>query len=136
MVLRLEEAQPPAALGQVVDVVGHVVREVVDLVDERWDEKPADQRDCGQRRDRDHASCRTPTAELPLQLVDGRIERQRQEERDKDPREDVPRDPEDLQRDEGGDEQADDEQDRARSKVDEALLLGRHGLQHRCRIGR
>ena len=49
VVLRLQEAEPALALGQVVDVAGDGLDEVVDLVDERRDEGVADP---GDRRDR------------------------------------------------------------------------------------
>ena len=44
VVLRLQEAEPAPALGQVVDVAGQRLDEVVDLVDERRDEGEADAR--------------------------------------------------------------------------------------------
>jgi hypothetical protein len=45
VVLRLEEPEPPPALGQVVDIARSRIDEVVDVVDERRDERKADRRD-------------------------------------------------------------------------------------------
>src|SRR4029078_8883531 len=42
VVLRLEEAEPPPSLHQVVDITGNGVDEVVDVVDEGGDERVAD----------------------------------------------------------------------------------------------
>ena len=44
VVLRLEEAEPPAAVRDVVDVVRELVDEVVHLVDEGRHERDADRR--------------------------------------------------------------------------------------------
>ena len=49
VVPRLEEAEPAAALRQVVDVVRHLVREAVHLVDERRDEERGEPDDDGER---------------------------------------------------------------------------------------
>ena len=45
VVLRLEETEPSLALGQVVDISRSRIDEVVDVVDERRDEREADRRD-------------------------------------------------------------------------------------------
>ena len=42
VVLRLQESEPPLALGEVVDVVGDLVDQVIHLIDERRDEDVGD----------------------------------------------------------------------------------------------
>ena len=53
VVLALEEPEPAAALRQVVEVVGDLVREVVHLVDQSGNEQPADQCDGDECADED-----------------------------------------------------------------------------------
>jgi hypothetical protein len=50
-----------------------------------------------------------------------RVERKRQEERDHDPRQDVPRDPDHLEYDGDGDDRPEQRQDRAQLEPDQAL---------------
>ena len=65
----LEEAEPAAALREVVDVVGHLLSELVHLIDELRDDEPADQTDHSrhaERREGDGVAtsrvCRAPGA--------------------------------------------------------------------------
>ena len=44
VILGLEEPEPPAAVGDVVDVIGECLREPVYLVDERRDEEEPEER--------------------------------------------------------------------------------------------
>ena len=67
VVLRLQEAEPAAALRQVVEVVRHLLREVVHLVDERRDEEEGDSDDRSRERramsrDRAAASALMPSS--------------------------------------------------------------------------
>ena len=100
MVAPLEEAEPPPLVRQVLDVLRQLVHEAVDLVDERRDEERADADD-----DRDHDQEREPGGEaavvdaVPLEELDRRVQRKREEERDDDPREHLARDPHDLEHD-------------------------------------
>jgi hypothetical protein len=64
---------------------------------------------------------------VPLEELNRRIHRQRQEERDQDPRDHVPRDPDHLEHDRNGDDRAEHGQDRARGKADEPL--GHHATR-------
>ena len=87
VVLRLEEAEPPLALRQVVDVAGTRVDELVHVVDERRDEERADAGD----DERSRAGTPIPGGEAaaldaaPLEQLDERVHREREEERDRDP---------------------------------------------------
>ena len=135
VVLRLEEAEASAAVGEVVRVVGQLVHELVGLVDERRDEREADP---DEEPDRQHVRQRSriPAARdpVPLEPVHGRVEREREEGRDHDPREDVPRDPDHLERERDGDHDPEHGQDRPGPKADEAFRD--HADQHRERAGR
>ena len=123
MVLRLEEAEPPAAVGDVVRVVGQLVDEVVDLVHERRHEGEADRHDEAEReqvgdRRRRAAALQAPP---PLEPLDGRVEREREEERDRDPGQHVARDPDHLEHDRDRDDDDQQRQDRPQPEPDEAL---------------
>jgi len=69
-----------------------------------------------------------------LDPADERIEREREEERDHDPREHVACDPDDLERDRNRDRDHQEAEDRAGPQIDNALR--RHGWQHREGVGR
>src|SRR5919109_783426 len=129
VVLRLQEPEPAAAFGEVVQVVGDLVREVVHLVDQRRDEQPADQRDSDQRGDEDDPGRDTTPLDASLEPVNGGGQRERQEQRDEDPGEDMPRDPEDLQGDERDDEDRDDHENRPGPEMDPAVALRRLHLR-------
>ncbi len=123
VVVRLEEADRPAALRQVLDVVGHGIREVADLVDEDRHEGGADrgeQADDAEHRDRDrHAA---PTDAAGLQPLDERVEGEREENRDHDPRQHLAGLPEEAQDDERGDDDPEDDEHGPRLEPDDPLL--------------
>src|SRR6266542_608408 len=108
----------------------HLVGEVIDLIDECRDEERADRDDHRERRHVDDPCREASSFEAPLNLIHGRVQGEGKEERDEDPRENVPRDPEHLEDREDGDKDADDDQDRPRTEMDEAHAL----LGHVCGI--
>ena len=125
MVLRLEEAEPAAAVRQVVDVVRERLHEPVHLVDQLRHERRADADDDHEQQqvgDPDRRAARQLAA--PFDPADQRIEGEREEQGDDDPGEDVPGDPDDLERDRNSEDDQQDPQDRARAKIDDPL--GRH----------
>ena len=122
VVARLEEAEPATAMGEVVHVVRHLVREAVHLVDERRDDKRGEPADGGERNEeRDPGGEPTALDAVPLHPLDRRVERECEEERDQEPAEDVPRDPEDVEDDADRQDDAEDREDRARPEVDDPV---------------
>ena len=125
VVLGLEEAEPAAAARQVVDVVGGLVDEGVHLVDERRDEQgsqPDDAERDAEVGDPDRGAAAVDA--VALEPFDGRVQREREEERDEDPRQHVPRDPDDLEHGRNGEHDPDDGKDGPRRKVDDPLEHG------------
>src|SRR6266480_5067348 len=100
VVLRLEEAEPAASVRDIVDVARELVDELVELVDEGRDDREADR---DEERDREQvgergrpAAARDAVSHEPF---DRRVERERQEDRDQNPGQDVPGDPDHLEDD-------------------------------------
>ena len=137
VVLALEEAERAPSLGQVLDVAGHGVGEVVDLVDERRDEQGA--ASAGDREDaamntiataaahgaRARASAATSTAGLSAS---------REEDRDEDPDQD-PRAAQTIwSSSSDAEDDPEHDEDRARTELHEALL--KHRSEDRPRRGR
>ena len=123
VVLRLEEAEAPAAMRDVVDVAGERVGEAVHLADERRDEERRQGRDrCESEQQRDGGRRPALLHALSLEPVDGRVEGEREEHRDQDPDDDVPRDPDDLEQQPDGDRDPEDREDRRGPEADDALL--------------
>ena len=123
VVLRLQEAEPTAAMRDVVDVAGERVREAVHLADERRDEERRQGGDrCESEQQRDGGRQPALLHSLSLEPVDGRVEGEREEHRDQDPDDDVPRDPDDLEQQPHGDRNPQDRQDRRGPEPDDALL--------------
>ncbi len=86
----LEEAEPSPPVRQVGDVVGDLAREAVDLVDERRNEGGGEPGDDGEREHEDDACRRSASRHaVRLEPTDGRVEREREEERDQEPAHDV-----------------------------------------------
>ena len=125
VVLGLQEAEPPAPAGQVVDVVRDLVDELVRLVDERRDEECGDPDDPGQD-DQVRRTGREATAlqAVALEQLDERVHREREEDRDQDPRDHVPRYPDHLEHHADRDHDPEDGEDRSRREVDEPLPHG------------
>ena len=122
VVVALEEAEPAPALGQVVDVAGDRVCEVVHLAHEGGNEgrgDPDDHEDRADENDRDGGAPADPAAD---EKVDRRVERHREEERDQHPDDHGARHPEDLEHDRGGEDDPDHGQDRARAEPDDAFV--------------
>ena len=134
VVLRLEKAEPAPALRHVVDVAGHGVDELVHVVDERRDEQRAD---CRRRRGA-RAGAPTDAASpggraAPLQHLDERVDREREEERDRDPDDHVSRDRDEVEQRPHRDREPEDREDRAHAEADDALG---HRQEHPRRTGR
>ena len=122
VVLRLEEAQPAAAVSDVVDVVRKLVDEVVDLADECRHERVSDRREEDEGEEvRDRRRPAAARDAVALEPFDGRVQRQRQEEGDEYPGEDVAGDPDHLQHHRHGDDRPENGQDRPQPKADQAL---------------
>ena len=122
MVLRLQETEPALALADVVDVVGDLADELAYLMNDCRHEQGPDHRE---RRQDQHISDRSgeaaPADSVALEELDRRVHRQREEQRDQDPRDHVPRDPDHLEDDGNGDDRTEHGQDRAHGKADEPL---------------
>ena len=104
MILRLEEAEPTAPVGEVLDVARRSLDEAVGLVHELRDERESDPDEDDQHEQvREPDRSRPPNVHPSLQQRHERVEREREEERDQDPRDHVPADPDDLKRDRDGD---------------------------------
>ena len=126
VVLPFEEPEPAAPVCQVVHVIRKGLHEAVHLVDELRHEARADADDHDQHDHVRDADRETATeAGAPLDPADERVEREREEECDHDPRQHVARDPHDLERDPDTQHDQDHAEDRAGGEVDHAL--GRHG---------
>ena len=121
-VSRKTELAPPPR--QVVDVVGDLVHEVVHLVDERRDEHVRDQ---GERGEHEHVDDPDrPAAPLdppPVEPVDERVEREREEDCDQDPGEDLLGDQNDLDQDPDGQDEAEHTKDGARRHTNDPLRI-------------
>jgi hypothetical protein len=74
VVLRLQKPETAAALRDVVQVVGHLVREVVDLVDDSRDEQESDPDERCKGGEIDDGRRRTSTPHTVLQTVDRRVQ--------------------------------------------------------------
>ena len=123
VVLRLQESEPAATVRQVVDVVRCRLDEPVHLVDQLGRERCSDRNDHDQQHevgDADGRAAAKPCS--PFDPADERVEREREEESDHDPRQHVPGDPDDLERDRDGDDDQEDAQDRAGPQVDDLLV--------------
>ncbi len=129
VVLTLEEAEPAAPAGEIVDVAGHGVGEVVDLPHERRHERRGDPDDDEDRADEDDADCRPSLHPAADEEVDGGVERHREEERDQQPDDHRARHPDHLEHDRDGEHDPDHRQDRARPEPNDALV------EHPARIG-
>jgi hypothetical protein len=95
---------------------------VVDLVGRRRDERGRDTRGEEQRRevrDRDRGAAAADAA--GAQPLDRRIEREGKKQRYDDPRDHLPRDPDDVEPDPDGQQHDQDGQDRPGAEVDEPL---------------
>ena len=86
VVVALEEAEPAAPAGEVVDVAGHRVGEVVDLAHERRHEGRGDPDDDEDRADEDDADRRPALHAAADEELDRGVERHREEERRSAPR--------------------------------------------------
>jgi hypothetical protein len=76
VVLRLEEAEPATPVSHVVHIVGELLDEVVDLVDECRHEEEADPDDEGEREEIRHRRSAAATLEAAaLEPLDRRVER-------------------------------------------------------------
>ena len=94
LVVVLQEAERASAGRQVLDEVRHGRDELLDLVDERRDEERPERSE-GREREQEHEHRRqAPPQPALLEELDRRVEREREEERDQDPRDDVPREEE------------------------------------------
>jgi hypothetical protein len=123
VVVGLEEAESPASLGQVLDVARHGVDEVVHLRDEGRDERgaePADPDRQQQVRDADREA--PPPDPAAHQEVDERVERDGEEERDHDPREHLPREPDHLQQRRNREHDPEHGEDRPCAEADDPLI--------------
>ena len=129
VVLALEEAEPAAPAGEVVDVAGNGVGQVVDLAHEGRHERRGDPDDDEDRADEDDADCRPALHPTPDEELDGRVERHREEERDQQPDDHRARHPDHLEHDRDGEHDPDHGQDRARPEPNDALV------EHPARIG-
>jgi hypothetical protein len=123
VVLRLQEAEAASPFRHVVDVARQRLDEVVHLVDERRDERVAD------RGDRDQGECvRDPRGagsalHAPAhEPFDRRVERQREKDRDQDPRDHLPRDRDDHKERPGRDHEPDHSEHGAHAEADHAFL--------------
>ncbi len=122
VIFRLQEPEPSLALADVVDVVGDLVDQFGHLVDDRRHEERSDPRERGQHEQEGHARGQpAPLNPVTLEEVDRRVHRQREEERDQNPDNYVPRDHDHLEHDGHGDDRAEHDQDRAHGKADEPL---------------
>ena len=122
VVLRFEEAEPAAPVRDVVDVVGGLVHELVHLVDERRNEQEPDRDEESEREQRGHSDGAAALGQaVPLEPVDCRVQREREEERDQHPREDVPGDPDHLEDDRHRDDRRQQGEDRPQPEADQAL---------------
>ena len=111
-----------------MDVVGDLADELAHLVDDRRYKKGSDRRERRQHEDvRNARGETTPLDSVPLEELDRRIHRQREEERDQDPDNHVPGDPDHLEHDRHGDDRAEHGQNRAHGKADEPL--GHHATR-------
>ena len=129
VVLALEEAEPAAAAGEVVDVPRNGVGEVVDLAHERRHEGRGDPDDDQDRADEDDADRRPTLHATPDEELDRGVQRHREEERDQQPDDHRARHPDDLEHDRDGEHDPDHGQDRARPEPNDALV------EHAARIG-
>ena len=116
------------------DVAGERLREAVDLVDERRKEEGAERGQPSEREQhRDRGRRPAALHAVALEPVDRWVERQREEDRDQDPREDVPRDPDDLEQERDRDRDPEHRKDRRGPEPDKALL---HVKEDHGRVGR
>ena len=126
LVLVLEEAQRPTSRGEVVDVVRHGVDEVRHLRDERRDDEEADRGE-DEQREEEHEARRPQAAHAALlEPLDGGVERCGEQNRDEDPRQDVPGQVAEDEHEPHEHGDAEDEEDRPRANGDDAYLGGRH----------
>ena len=122
VVFRLQEPEPALAVADVVHVVGDLADQIADLMDDRWHEERPDPRKGDEHEHEGHARGQaSPGDSVPLEVVDRRVHRQREEDRDQDPDHDVSRDPDHLEHDGHRDDRAEHGQDRAHGKADEPL---------------
>ena len=126
LVLVLQPAERPLAGRDVVDEVGHGVREVRHLRDERRDHEEPDPRQ-HEEREHEHEGGRIAAPQpAPFERLHSRVQRGSEQRRDEDPGQDVPgeKDEHEHEPDEHGD--AEDEEDRPRTHGHDAHLGGRH----------
>ena len=122
LVVVLQEPQRAPSGGQVLDEPRHGVGELLDLADERRDQERTE---CGEREQREQEddqgrdSAPEPAA---LEELDGGVEREREEERDQDPGDDVPCEEEERDDRRGGEDDPEDDEDRPGTERDEAFL--------------
>ena len=133
VVARLEEAEPAPPVRQVGDVGGNLVREAVNLVDERRYEQRREAGDDGQCEHGDDARREpAPRHAVGLQPADRRVEGEREEERDQEPAHDVARHPQDVEHDADEDQDPQHGEDRPRLERDDAL--DSHERKFRARL--
>ncbi len=119
LVLPLEEAEPAAAAGEVVDVPRDRVGEVVDLAHEGWHERGGDPDDHEDRAHEHDPDSGTTAHAAPNEELDRRVESHGEKERDEHPDDHRARHPQDLEHDRDCENDADHGQDRARAETDE-----------------
>ena len=123
LILALEEAELAAPRRQVLDVGRHGVDEVVHLRDDRRHDRrrqAGDHEDRTDERDPDREAA-APDA-VRQQPLDRGVQRQREEHRDADPDQDALRRLDDPDHHDGGEDDPEHDEDRARAEVDEPLL--------------
>ena len=132
VVLRLEEPESPAAVGDVVDVIRKCLREPIHLADERRDEEEPEEREAGEHEDGRDPGCKPSAANaVVLEPVDGGVHREREEDRDQNPGENLARDPDELEHEKDPDRDPEQRKDRRGPKADNALLHCAGGLRPR-----
>ena len=94
LVVVLQEAERASAGRQVLDEVRHGRDELLDLVDERRDQERPKPGEGGSASRKTSNDARLAPQPALLEELDRRVEREREEERDQDPRDDVPREEE------------------------------------------
>ncbi len=131
MVLRLEEAEPPATLREIVDVPRQGLDEAVDLVDQLRDKRRPDARQHREHEQVGGGDRRpSPQPSAALDEADERIERQREEQRDHDPGEDAAGQPDQLDEDAHADCEREHAKNRARAEIYDTF--GRHRVSMAC----
>ena len=118
--------EPPKlspAFGDIPNVVGESANEAVGLVDERGDEQSRESDERTEGEDEGHPRRGpSPTEAVTLEPFDERVEREREEERDQKPGENLPRDPDQLEQQHDRDRERQDGKNRRGAEADNALL--------------